>query len=339
VDLSFRWLGRFNNRVFEWLGYFSMWELPFCIIGGILGLGLMRPLIRTASALVEKVNDEKPSALYAAYRNTLFSVAALFALYLGFEFLTLWRRDFPDGFYYAGYAHQGAAWLTIALMLATGLLSIIFGRSLKHDSRRHALKRLALLWSAENFLLAMAVYNRLAIYVDYNGLTRMRIVGFFGITAVVIGFALVVIKIQKEHSFRWLIRNQLVALAVVMIVHSATPSDTLSHAYNRWCVQNTDEAPSVMLAVKPLSDEGYLQLFPLLDHPDALIRRGVQARLLQRMDELEREPVLMGFNFQGSTQKLRQQFESLPNLKSVFPSITERQKALQAWKNHAMQWY
>ena len=49
-----------------------------------------------------------PSPLYAACRNTLVTVIVLFAIYLVFEFKTLWWRVFPPGFHYSGYAHPGS---------------------------------------------------------------------------------------------------------------------------------------------------------------------------------------------------------------------------------------
>ena len=62
---------------------------------------------------------------YAAVRNTLACVIGLFAVYLAFEFATLWFREFPKGFYYSGYAHQGAAWLTAALALGMRPLQVL----------------------------------------------------------------------------------------------------------------------------------------------------------------------------------------------------------------------
>ncbi len=41
-------------------------------------------------------------------RNTLWMVIVLFAVYLVYEVSSMWFRSFPKGFYYAGYAHQGA---------------------------------------------------------------------------------------------------------------------------------------------------------------------------------------------------------------------------------------
>jgi len=69
--------------------------------------------------VIDSETEVARSPLYSAYRNTLMTLIVLFTIYLVFEFITLWRREFPPGFYYAGYAHQGAAWLTFALALAT----------------------------------------------------------------------------------------------------------------------------------------------------------------------------------------------------------------------------
>lgn len=114
--------------VLEWLQQFSLLEIPFCIAAGWLVVGLLRPDRREPEEWVVMVDSDPPgpAPLYEAFRNTLVMVAGLFAVYLVFEFRTLWFREFPKGFHYSGYAHQGAAWLTVALAIATVLLSVIF---------------------------------------------------------------------------------------------------------------------------------------------------------------------------------------------------------------------
>src|SRR5262249_20930267 len=88
-------------------------EVLFCLAAGWLVIGLLRPLElipllpalaanRQSPASASETSSESP--LYAALRNTLVAVSVLFAVYLAFEFKTLWFRRFPEGFYYAGYA-------------------------------------------------------------------------------------------------------------------------------------------------------------------------------------------------------------------------------------------
>jgi hypothetical protein len=214
-------------------------------------------------------------------------VIVLFAVYLVFEFWTLGLRTFPDNFYYAGYAHEGAAWLTLALALATVLLSVIFRGRILHDPRLPLLRTLAWIWSLQNFLLAVAVYNRLFIYIGYNGMTRLRMVGIFGMSAVVIGFILVLWKIGKNRSFVWLLRRQLWTPVLLCYFYALLPVDAIVVKYNVQRIMAGDPKPSVQILHHEINAEGVLLLRPLLDCPDAIIREGVAALLAERDDEAE----------------------------------------------------
>ncbi|MCC6510194.1 MAG: DUF4173 domain-containing protein [Pirellulaceae bacterium] len=194
----YRWLDghvrTFMTRVGEWFSGFEAWEIVFWCFSAWLGMGLIYPAANYLFSLPVKpeVKASASSDSYLAVRNMLMSVVVLFAVYLAFEFVTLWFREFPEGFYYAGYAHEGAFWLTVALALATLVLSMAFRGTLVQDPRIGFLKAWAWIWSAENFLLGLAVVHRLFIYIDFNGMTRMRVIGLLGTLAVVIGFGLVV---------------------------------------------------------------------------------------------------------------------------------------------------
>jgi hypothetical protein len=189
---------RFVNRLHDVLSRFAPTpgEMIFWALVAWIAAGLLRPVISESLFVqssreldgVEAPFKPGPAPLYAAFRNTLATVVILFAVYLVFEFRTLWLREFPKGFYYAGYAHQGAAWLTFALALATAMLSLVFRGAVLTEPRAPRLRMLAWLWSVENLLLAAAVYNRLFIYIGFNGMTRMRMIGLFGISTVVVGF-------------------------------------------------------------------------------------------------------------------------------------------------------
>ena len=256
------------------------------VVAAGLTLGTLRPLVRgslldplaefeAAAAARRRSAGPDRSAAYPAVRNTLLAVVALFAAYLPYEFLTLWRRHFPEGFYYAGFAHEGAAWLTVALATATALLSACFRGSLLADPRLPGLRRLAWAWSALNFLLVLAAVNRLLIYVDYNGLSRLRIVGFLGIAAVVCGFAVCVAKIAGDRGFTWLVRRQLRAAALVVLVGLLLPVDWLAHRYNAGRVSAGDPAPLALIAHHEIDTGGLLALEPVLFADDAIAARGV----------------------------------------------------------------
>jgi hypothetical protein len=129
------------KQVRSWLLQWSAAEMVFWVAAAWISTGLLRQA--SAGADVARLDQhERPSAergrpapLYPAFRNTLVTVIVLFAAYLTFEFRTLWFREFPSGFYYSGYAHEGAAWLTFALALATVVLSLVFRGAVLGDQR------------------------------------------------------------------------------------------------------------------------------------------------------------------------------------------------------------
>lgn len=340
------------DRISEWFVHFSILEIPFWIGTAWITVGLLRPLesfVTPARTRPKREAAPQTAALYPAFRNTLVCLIALFVVYLGFEFQTLWFRVFPQGFHYSGYAHEGAAWLTFALALATLTLSLIFRGQMLDDPRLSALKRLAWVWSALNLLLAVAVFNRLCIYIGFNGMTQMRMVGFFGSSAVVIGFLLAVYKIARHRDFVWLIRADLWALAATVIVYSLTPVDMLVMRYNTRRIMAGDSAPSVQISVHPIDAEGLRQLLPLADCPDELVRDGVLALFAQRWDKLARTPAVVSpavtdwqalSRWQLSEQLLATELEQIHDRWQPFQTDSAKQTA--AWtrfKEYAYQWY
>ncbi len=347
---SLDWL---TTAVRQWISRFAPdWqEALFWAAILWLTIGLLRPAAGPMIArLLERMEGPKDKAavtvdapLYVAFRNTLLTVIGLFAVYLAFEFHTLWFREFPKGFYYAGYAHEGAAWLTVALALATVVLSLIFRQSVLRDSRLPRLRRLAWTWSLENLLLAAAVYNRMLIYVDFNGMTWMRVVAFFGITCVVVGFGLVVWKILRNHSFAWLLRRHLLTLAVFVYLFALTPVDALVHRYNVHRIMSGDSAPSVQISVHPISTEGIFVLLPLANCPDEKVRAGVLAMLADRQDQARRNAKAnegKGWTtYQGSEQALLGQLAEHQAKWSEYADLQIRRAALATFHGYAYQWY
>jgi hypothetical protein len=350
-------LGRGAERFFThfrgWLTRYvpTPLEMLFWAAVAWITMGLLRPVIDESLLRMpgedEAPEDEisKPAAapLYAAFRNTLGTVIALFAVYLVFEFRTLWFREFPPGFYYSGYAHEGAAWLTAALALATVLLSLVFRGAILHDRRLPRLQRLAWLWSLENLLLAAAVYNRLFIYIGFNGMTRMRMVGLFGISTVVVGFLLVLWMIARRRGFLWLFRRHLWTLAAAVYLFALTPVDALVHRYNVRRILGGDPAPSVQVSVHPIDSEGLLVLSPLLECDDSRIRDGVRAMFAHRHEKLEQtvsRHARQGWtSYQAADRLALEELRRTRNKWRRYADASARDEALAKFHDYAYQWY
>ena len=287
LDAVFAWLGEFVTQ-------FSFSQILFwCGVAWLTG-GLLRPTItRFIAADWERepfaVSNGQPvfAPLYAAWRNTLLVLIVLFAVYLTFESRAFIRRVPPEGFTYSSYAHEGAAWLTVALGMATLTLSIIFRGITMADARLPGLRRLAMIWTVLNLALAVAVCNRMLIYVSYNGMTRMRVVAFLGISSVVAGFVLVVVKIYRHQHFSWLLQRQLWVVGLAGWLYAVLPVDSLIHRWNVHQIRSGNPAPIVQITAHKLDDACLPVLLPLCDEADPLVSRGVAALLKIRHGQLQ----------------------------------------------------
>lgn len=332
-------------------------EVLFCIAAGWIAVGLLRPVLPDAAARLEpdcsdasviQHSDEsdisaESSSLFEAYRNTLIVVTSLFAAYLVFEFQTLWFREFPEGFHYSGYAHEGAAWLTVALALATVMLSLMLRGTVLADRRVNVLRKLSWFWSLENVILALAVYNRLSIYIAFNGMTRMRTIGLLGITSVLIGFLLVVRKTVKGHDFRWLLRRQLWTVALAVYLYAVLPVDAFVMRHNVNRVLNGDLSPSVQIIAHPTTSEGLLQLTPLLDCQDSKIQQGVRALLayhqLDQQHLAVKRAELGWTSRQIADEYLLEVLDGLHSQLAEYSDRARRESAIEQFREHAWQWY
>jgi len=349
-------LGQWADQVLQNIRAWVLDRLPpglevlFWMVTAWIAIGMLRPL--SARPLFdEETRASDPSgdatsvssSWYPAVRNTLVGVIVLFAIYLIFEFQTLWFRDFPKGFYYSGYAHQGAAWLTVALALATVVLSLAFRGQLLRDARVRTLRQMAWIWSLQNMLLAVAVYHRMFIYIGFNGWTPMRMVGLYGISAVVIGFLLVLWKIARNHSFPWLAQRHAWTVAWAVYLFALTPVDAIVTRQNVRRILAGDPAPSVQISVHPISAEGVTLLEPLLECRDTVIREGVRAFLAERHEQarraVERQHADGWTAYQCADRWVLDRLDACQDQLARYQDPTRRQAALDAFHHYAYQWY
>jgi len=326
----------------QWIGHLidSPWRIVFWIGAGWISVGLLRPILPAVSeappATTAFDGNDIQNELFPAFRNTLSVLIVLFAGYLVFEFWTMWTRTFPPDFYYAGYAHEGAFWLTVALGLATLLLSVIFRGTIWRDERLPLMRWLAMIWSAENLLLSAAVFNRLFIYINFNGMTRMRVVGLIGTATVVAGLILVVVKIWRQRHFAWVIRHQLITLALAIYLYAILPVDAFVVAYDVRQILSGNPKPSVQLAHHQTSLEGKLQMFPLLNCSDTIIRDGVAELLTNTWNQLQQNSTSDWTAYQIAAEQFQQHvLES----RSQPEQIVFEEGAWQRFRDYSFQWY
>ncbi len=339
------WISSICLQIQNWFSRFSAYEIFVWCLSSWFTAGLLSPVVRRAveatGILADSPEQEYVHPMFTPFRNTLLTLIGLFTVYLVFEFCTLWFRRFPEGFHYSGYAHEGSAWLTVALGLATLTLSLIFRGSMMNDQRLGSLKKLAWIWSGLNFMLAASVYNRLLIYVDFNGMTRMRVVGFLGISAVVGGFILVLVKITQRQKFIWLISRQIWVLAFAIYVYIAIPVDMLVHRYNVKRILAGSPAPCVQISEHPISADALPQLLPLLDCKYPEIVDGVTATLRSRLQQMEsiKSKSQHWTEHQFGTQLALKSLRNTQSRLNMSASDSATQVDLEKFREFAMQWW
>ena len=187
------------------------------------------------------------------------------------------------------------------------------------------------------------MYNRLFIYIDYNGMTRMRTVGLLGISCVVTGFLLVLWKIVRRHSFHWLVQHQLLVPVFAVCLYVAAPVDSLVHRFNVSSILAGHPEPSVQISEHPIEDAALPVLIPLLNCEDTTIRDGVRALLHLRLQQLrssrasESKQDWTAWQF-GTDQAVRE-LEAVERRVPGSLSDTESSAARERFREYAMQWW
>lgn len=256
------------------------------------GVALLRPTVRLARAgeAAEAQVEARPVAIAVA-RNALVTLNLLFLAYNALDAAYLWSGAPPAGMRTQQYAHAGAFWLTVALVLLTAVVGVMFRGALAHDPRAKAARTLAFVWCAQGGVLAAGTYRRIAIHVAKSGMSDLRIVGILGTTLVVCGVVLVAWKLRERRTFLWLVRRQLDALASTAIFYAVLPTHLVSAHVNVARIQAGEYRPAMHMFRQAASEESAAAVLPLLEHPDVRIRQGVAALLEQESRLLQEKAV------------------------------------------------
>lgn len=285
-------------RVLSWVG----WLLVFAL--------LLRPLYPSAVTdwLHQREETLSPPADAASdgveFMTALATFVCVNALFLAFNVMDAvylyFKATLPEGISWAQYVHRGCSWLTLALVLSTMVIGVIFGRRLTFHPRSRTLRVWSYLWAAQNVVLTMGALRRLQMYIDYNGLTRLRLVGLYGILLVLVGLGVMVWKVGRSRNFLWIVRRYLLALWTTIVVLALTPRDLVCWRYNVDHVMRGNSRPLALLTVQEMSPESYPPLIRLLDHPEPWIREGIAAFLGRCTERLISENPQSWTRWQGA---------------------------------------
>jgi hypothetical protein len=318
-----KWMAEFWNDFFNSLFNFGdflpgidrvfFWLMSLIIIGVYLGpSGPSKTNDQGEDLSPDESEADKSEITTGTLILTLTLLNLLFLFYNYLDVRYLWLEStLPNGMGMAQYARTGAFWLTIALAMTSLVLGYMFRGKHNFTPQTATLRKLSWVWAAQNFVLALATYRRLTVYVHYNGLTFWRIVGIFGVTMVMIGLVIVIIKIKHKKNFLWMLRRQLIVLFMGVAILFITPTEYIAKTYNTSRIMNGYIGAAFQIQSQKLTHAGIPALIPLLDSKNKVIREGVAAILMTESRHLLAwSEQNRGYRqFQFSTQLAREALE------------------------------
>lgn len=194
----------------------------FWLLVGISVWGFLRPRgLRRTLAPPDGRGDLKvfgvtPTSLFLS----LVVFNALFALQNGLDLAFLWSHaPLPAGVTLAEYAHRGA-YLLIATAILAGAFVLIALRPGSTTAASPAVRRMVVLFVAQNLLLVASSVLRTLDYVEAYGLTRLRLAALAWMILVAVGLVLICVRLLQDRSSSWLINANATAAAFVLLVAS-----------------------------------------------------------------------------------------------------------------------
>jgi len=306
------------DRILTWV----FWLLLFA--------ALIRPVTRSwfadwrakRSENLERPRDLEHSAEdYLTALITLICLNLVFLMFNAFDSVHLYfRAALPRATSYAEYSHNGCWWLTGALALSTAVIGVMFDRGLNFHPRKKILTVLAYIWAAQNGVLAAGALRRIEMYISHSGLTRLRLVGIYGVLLVVVGLALMVWKVARMKNSTWLVRRDLLAFWMALVVLAVTPRDHICWTHNAARIMDGKFRTFVHLYKQPMSPESYPPLIRLLDHKKAWVRDGIAGLLGRKLVELRAQKLEKWTLWQGSQYWAWRRLEAAADkIRSVAP--------------------
>ncbi len=305
-----------------WLAHISFARIVVWTLWVMLFAALARPAAIAAEALgfAPRADRLTPPAIaevapesdgnQAAALSTLVSVCGLFVAYNLLDGVYLYgRATLPAGITWTAYTHAGCGWLTLGLGFSSVVLGFIFRDKLNFHPRAARLRFWAYAWAGLNGVIAVGALRRLQMYIDFSGLTHLRLTGLYGCVLVACGLGIMVWKVRHAYGFGWLLRRYLVAFGLGLTLLAVTPNEWLCSTYNARQVLAGKPRAMRPICQKSLGPEGLPPLIPLLEYRcpegsdvrEQLVRRGVAAILGDGLDQLERDARRDGWTqWQGS---------------------------------------
>lgn len=225
---------------------------------------------------------------------------AVFALENGLDVVFLWSgAPLPGDITLADYAHRGAYTL-IATALLAGLFVLLVLRPGASLASHPMVRRLVLVWVAQNILLVASSMLRLGDYIAAYSLTELRISALVWMVLVACGLMLIGWRFLTNKGAAWLINANALTAGIALTGASIVDFGAVAA---RWNVDHPSDL--VALDMCYLDRLGSAALIPLIELRDAPIGTERQERAVnvsqQAYENLaERQADWQGWTLRGA---------------------------------------
>ncbi len=184
----------------------------------------------------EEVSKQESNYQRNEYKIALMLIASVNVLLLIINIIDvnfLWLSfDYSQAGNLSKLVHEGTGTLILSIFLSIAILLYYFRKDLNFYQNNHLLKYLAYVWIVQNVILIISVSLRNYYYIDFYGLTHLRIgVGVF-LLITLIGLCTLWLKIKDLKSFFYMFRVNTWALYIVFIALTLINWDVLIARYN-----------------------------------------------------------------------------------------------------------
>lgn len=209
-------------------------EIAFWIAALLALWPLFRPraVVTRLVGGIAPVAGTLPSVGAGSLLLSLIAFNAVFAIENGLDLAFLWSgAALPAGVTLAEYAHRGAYPL-IATALLAGLFVLAALRPGSDSAANPAVRRLVVLWVAQNVLLVASSILRTCDYIAVYMLTAWRIAAFAWMALVALGLVLICWRMLRGRSAAWLINANALAATLVLSAGSVVDPDATAATWN-----------------------------------------------------------------------------------------------------------
>ena len=238
------------SNLFQWdisIERILFFIIGFFFVGGLITVSSIQrfrkkqaektyDLKRVRSKNASIMSTHSPIGLKSEYKTGLLMFISLNTLLLIVnitDILYVWFSPAPEGALALKlYVHEGTYLLILAILLAMGIILVLFRKNINFIPNNEKLQNLAYLWLAQNAVLAFSVGIRNYKYIESCGLAYKRIGVFIFLILTFYGLKTMYEKINEKKTLHYIFHKNAWALYFILIASSCINWDLFITKYN-----------------------------------------------------------------------------------------------------------